>query len=263
MLFYFTGTGNSLHAAQMIAKHENDCIISIHDAVRNGVYHYDLEENEAIGFVFPSYYYGLPSTVLEFIESLELKVTDKNYVYSVVTCGVKTGGTNKMMEGCLAKRGISLSAAFAFKTVDNYISEFRLQSDDGIREILTLAAEDLDVIIEQISRRERGDFDKVKDMFPNMVTKLQYPIYNKIRLTKNFVVNDSCIGCGQCSRVCNSNAIEMRDKRPVWVVESCNLCFACLHRCKFEAIEFGKKTARHGRYVNPNVNWKWLNGKCP
>ena len=45
----------------------------------------------------------------------------------------------------------------------------------------------------------------------------------------------------------------MRERKPVWVKEKCALCLGCLHRCPKFAIQYGKRTQRHGQYTNPNV----------
>lgn len=48
-------------------------------------------------------------------------------------------------------------------------------------------------------------------------------------------------------------AIEMRDNRPIWIKEQCLQCLGCLHRCPVFAIQYGKKTIKHGQFVHPGV----------
>ena len=55
MIFYFTGTGNSLYAAQKLAD-DGEKIVSIVDALRSKTFHYTLKDNEPLGFVFPVYF---------------------------------------------------------------------------------------------------------------------------------------------------------------------------------------------------------------
>ena len=56
MIFYFTGTGNSLYAAQKLADGGEE-IVSIVEALRSKTFHYTLKEGEKLGFVFPVYFY--------------------------------------------------------------------------------------------------------------------------------------------------------------------------------------------------------------
>lgn len=80
------------------------------------------------------------------------------------------------------------------------------------------------------------------------------PIYNNNkRRTAHFRAEESCVGCGLCAKKCPVQAIEMRERKPVWVKEKCALCLGCLHRCPKFAIQYGKNTQRHGQYKNPNV----------
>ena len=47
---------------------------------------------------------------------------------------------------------------------------------------------------------------------------------------------EKCNGCTLCARSCPYQAIEMVDKKAVWIEDRCTLCGACLEACKFEAI---------------------------
>ena len=66
-------------------------------------------------------------------------------------------------------------------------------------------------------------------------------------------MEDGCVGCGLCARKCPVQAIEMRNGRPVWVRDKCVMCLGCLHRCPKFAIQYGRRTKKHGQYTNPNV----------
>jgi NAD-dependent dihydropyrimidine dehydrogenase PreA subunit len=41
--------------------------------------------------------------------------------------------------------------------------------------------------------------------------------------------------------------------RPYWE-GSCTMCFACLHRCPANAVQYGNETQNKGRYINPEVD---------
>ena len=65
MIFYFTGTGNSLYAARKLAD-EGEQIVSIVEALRSKVFHYTLSEGEKLGFVFPVYFYRCPVSAIQY-----------------------------------------------------------------------------------------------------------------------------------------------------------------------------------------------------
>ncbi len=47
---------------------------------------------------------------------------------------------------------------------------------------------------------------------------------------------EKCNGCTMCSRACPYQALEMVDKKALWIEDRCTLCGACLESCKFEAL---------------------------
>ena len=89
MIFYFTGTGNSLYAAQKLAD-EGEEIVSIVEALRSKSFHYTLKDNEPLGFVFPVYFYTVSDPVLELVRNLT--VENAGFVYAVIPCGASIGG---------------------------------------------------------------------------------------------------------------------------------------------------------------------------
>lgn len=67
MIFYFSGTGNSEHAARALLQ-ENEQLISIANAANSETFTFSPAEGENVGFVFPVYFYGLPDTVRRFVK---------------------------------------------------------------------------------------------------------------------------------------------------------------------------------------------------
>ena len=102
MIFYFTGTGNSLYAAQKLAD-EGEKIVSIVDALRSKAFHYTLNEGEKLGFVFPVYFYTVSDPVLELVR--KLTVENAGFVYAVIPCGASIGAAGGLLKSELKKRG--------------------------------------------------------------------------------------------------------------------------------------------------------------
>jgi Fe-S-cluster-containing hydrogenase component 2 len=51
-------------------------------------------------------------------------------------------------------------------------------------------------------------------------------------------------------QVCPVKNIDMVEEKPVWR-HDCEMCCACLHFCPVEAIQYGPKTVKRGRYRHP------------
>ena len=105
MIFYFTGTGNSLFAARTLA-HEGEEVISMIEAVRSKSFHYTLKDNEPLGFVFPVYFYTVSDPVLELVRNLT--VENAGFVYAVIPCGASIGAAGGFLKSELKKRGLEL-----------------------------------------------------------------------------------------------------------------------------------------------------------
>ncbi len=51
------------------------------------------------------------------------------------------------------------------------------------------------------------------------------------------IIEDNCIGCTMCSKVCPNNAIEGDVKKPHSIIQDkCIKCGACMEKCRFKAI---------------------------
>lgn len=249
MIFYFTGTGNSLFAAKRIHEELNHEIIDISRAVEEKKFSYILSENEGVGFVIPVYYYGIPSIVEDFIRNLDLKYTGSPFIFSVMTCGASIGGADRMLKGMLKDREMKLSAVYSLPMVDNFIFGYDLadQADQVIA--LNNAESKLKYIMKSI--QVRGTSDKSSTVLDRMLTGIAYPLYRKGRKTKKFYSDDKCTSCSLCEEICPANAIKMVDGKPEWIKEQCIHCVACINRCPVNAIQYGTATQKRRRYVHP------------
>ncbi len=55
------------------------------------------------------------------------------------------------------------------------------------------------------------------------------------------ILNEKCVGCTLCVKVCPFGAVSMEDKKAVIDLNKCNLCGACVEACKFDAILIREK----------------------
>lgn len=251
MIIYFSATGNSKYIAQRIAAVTGDDIVSVTDCVQANQYQLCLGHDEDLGFVTPTYFWGLPSIVMDFLDRLRLETKGNHYVYHILTCGTSNGMAQHMMAKALRSRGIRLQGSFAVRMVDTWTPIFDLTDQERNQRVTAAAEPQIDAVIRLICNKAVGDFNRSKGLAA--LAPLVYAGYQRLRKTKRFCVLDACAGCGLCAKNCPSKAIELQSGKPVWIRDKCTLCLGCLHRCPEFAIQYGRNTEKHGQYVHPSV----------
>lgn len=240
MIYYFSGTGNSRHAAKVIADAAKDTAVDIVEAIKNGTY--GSADDEITGFVFPVYFWGLPEIIKRFASMPEVKNSLGKYVFCVITCGANTGNADKM----LAKRlGRKLDYSFSLRMPDNYVVMYDPCTKEKAQKFLHHADKELEAICGDINNRETKRAGSTQGGAKSAFVSL---LYNPFRTTKKFFADDNCISCGICAKNCPDNAVKIKDGKPVWVKAKCQHCTACINRCPKSAIQFGKGTAQRHRY---------------
>lgn len=245
MIFYFSATGNSRHAASRIAESLGDRAIPITDCLKKDKFNFIAQTGEKIGFVCPVYNLGLPVTVTDFIKNLNLK-SNGNAVFTVVTYGGFSGGATKMLRELLAEKGIICSAHYSVKMPDTWTPVYDVSNKEKVDKINAKADKSIEKIIRKIRKSAVGNYDFRRLPF----CEGAYKGYENMRRTQTLSVNGSCSGCGLCEKLCPVEAIRIEGGKPVWVKEKCAMCLACLHHCPEFAIQRGEKTAIHGQYVH-------------
>lgn len=252
MIFYFSGTGNSLYAAQKLHENEGGELIDISDAMNKKRFKYMVKEDEKIGIVFPVYFYGLPTVVSEFIHQLTIDGNAKPFVYTVITCGGSIGNADKMLGNLLKQRNLQLNSAFSIKMPSNYVMMYGVPDKEKQNLTLRSAEKQIEEIVGLLKGNKEGDF--VSNRGLSILTPLAYGLYGVFRKTKKFYATEACTSCGLCGEICPSETIKLTSGKPEWINEKCSHCSACINRCPAEAIQYGNSTKR-GRYVNPNVKF--------
>lgn len=245
MILYFSATGNSKYVATRIAEIIHDEMREITDCITDSSF---LFEDEWIGIVTPTYFWGLPSIVNDFLKKSEFHT---DYLYFVATYGTTPGAI-----GALAKEAISnrkVDALYSVRMVDTYTPIFDISTPEKQNAFTANTETEIQTIIGSIN--EKLCNKQMIHSTPAFVVKgIAQPIYNrKARRTSRLSVDANCIGCGLCEKKCPVQAIQMKEGRPVWVKEKCVMCLGCLHRCPKFSIQCGNKTRKHGQYTNPNV----------
>jgi ferredoxin len=247
MVFYFSGTGNSLKVAKTLIKElGNGEIVSM---AKTGEYSL-TKQYDTIGFVYPVYYWGLPKKVVEFITNLDAN-NNAAYYYSIATYGGTVGNGIRQINELLFKKNIILNYGVKLRMVANYIINYDIFNN--IDKCLKRSDKKLLSIISNIKNRKTI---KIKKAYTSIDRIYKKAIQN-ISLAKDYNVNNNCVGCGVCKEICPVKNIELVNKRPVFN-NNCEACVACIQYCPRQAINYKDKTQKRKRYTNPEINYKEL-----
>jgi len=209
-----------------------------------------LEEGENFGLVIPVYSWVLPKIVEDFIKKMNLTVKgSSHYFFPVVTYGTTPGVNDRLANGLLKEKGFSFDAYYSVKMPDTWTPVFNLSDKEKVKKINDQATLDSEKVAADIASKKKGNF--MQRRLPIIVEPFSKLSYANMRKTKHFHVEDTCIGCSLCARNCPIGAIEMEDKKPVWIKQNCLMCLICLHHCPKFAIQYGKNSKKHGQYVHP------------
>ena len=244
MIFLFSATGNSYAVAKRISDEFGIGMNQIASAVRHERYSFDAS-GEDVGFVFPTYFLGLPRMVLEFARNVNIR--NPGRVFCIATCGGSSGGACDQLVEALDGR-LKVDARYDVQMPDDAVFFFDPPTKEKSEAILASAEREIDAIVSSLRKREDGDFRKHKG---DGDWKDVYAKYEDARTTEPFWLTDSCIECRICEEVCPEQAIKVYHRKPVWDEEKCSLCSSCINLCPKKAIQYGEDTVNRGRYMHP------------
>lgn len=239
---YFTATGNCRYVAERIGGK----LLSIPRLMRQE----EIEiTDDAVGVVCPVYAGEMPMMVREFLSKAKIRT---DYFFFIYTYGSGYGEAYAHVELAAREAGMKLSYINAVIMVDNYIPIFDMQN-----QIDTLPQKDvegqLEKICQDIAQRKETSVTITPENEAQMAfykERLAVPILRK-DTALDYTVNNNCIRCGICAKVCPANNITVTDK--VTFSDRCEVCYACLHNCPQNAIHM-KVEKNTVRFRNEHVS---------
>lgn len=250
LIFYFTGTGNALAAANWIIKLAT--IKGIESELVNIAYNPDINElklnqNTLVGFCYPTHGFNAPPIVIKFLR----KFPSTNKKVHFFTLNTRAG----MKASKLFTPGISGLAfilpliillakgykAIGYRPLDlpsNWISVH-----PGLKQkIIDSIFKRCERITNEFSIKilsGKNSFNRLYELPLDIALSpiaLVYYFYGRFVLSKTFIATSDCNLCGLCERECPVNAIKITDSLPYWTYR-CESCMHCMNSCPQRAIE--------------------------
>ena len=248
VIFYYTGSGNSLWAARLLAKELGDTELIAISGYTAGKVEPGLE---AAGLVFPVHMWGVPPPVLKFTE--ELKSLQPQYMFALGVNAGAVANTLVQLKSVLKKKNLTLNSGFSIKMPSNYIPWRGPGTKEYQQQCFDTAGQKIEQIAVVIKNKETRPVEK-GPLWQRIVFTAIYHLAtpNLPKMDRSFKADEKCNKCGICAKVCPAQNISLSDGKPVWN-HKCEQCFACLEWCPQAAIQFGKNTVKYPRYHQPEI----------
>lgn len=243
MVFYFTGTGNSLYIAKQIEENP----ISIPQIIHRKNQEYAAD---SIGIVAPVYGHEVPLMVKDFMQKA---VFHTDYFYMILTYGNRHGGAAELAKKFCDECGIAVNYIRVIMMADNWLPGFDMNKQKRIDKKVE---ENLAVILDDLAAHKNGisevtDTDRIAhQQFLNRMSLMPPDAWQHL-----LRVTDDCSGCGICEKVCPSASVHMVNGKAVHIPGSCQTCLACAHACLQKAIQLTiPEVNSDARYCNEHIS---------
>lgn len=247
VIFYLSGTGNSLYAAKTMAKELEGCRLEGITSYLKAPYEV---QDEVVGIVCPVYCMALPPVVEVFLQQVKMV---PQYIFTVVTMGAMSGQALGQAKELLEQRELRLAYGVTLALPDNSI----VFPSPKVRQekLLNQAPAELGLIVRNIKNRH-DNYNHLSRSFLWQYggTAIGWWVLNSIKQVGQLSCDAAkCVGCGICATVCPAGNITLDEGKPVFG-SACVHCFGCAHWCPQSAISLGSLTPdAKTRYTHPEV----------
>lgn len=247
IIYYFSGTGNSLYAAQKIASELGDKTELLSMSTEPA----DCPADTAavVGFVFPVYDWSIPGCVAEYIRKLQ--INSDAYIFCVATCGSFAMQTLYDFKLLIEEKGMKVAYAAVNHMVGNYVCSYN-PNPNPVKRLLK-ADKELERIIADIRHCKQKNI-RYNPLSALLRDKIALGMIRELpEKDKGYRVNDSCTSCGLCEKICAAKNILIENGKPVFH-HQCFQCMACIAYCPKHAIDYEDKTQKRTKYHHPDIN---------
>lgn len=196
VIFYFSGTGNSLFIARELARRLPGAeTVPMVRAYRNGMRDVPAQ---AVGFVFPVHAFSLPGFVETFIKSLRLR--PNAYLFAAATRGGSACRAFERMDRIFSRQGLCLQSRRFIDMPNNYLTLFKIPWEEEAARLTAQAREQADELAGHILARQVYRPRDPHDSF--MESRVLFPLLERVFKATHFLhygdrlcADAQCTGC--------------------------------------------------------------------
>lgn len=248
VIYYFSGSGNSLAVAKHLAEEIKETeVIHIRELKDKGKID---NKYERVGFIFPVYNVHMPLMVKEIIS--EVRFSSNQYIFGVITHAGSRGMALEELRNIVKLQGGVLSGEFRVRMPGSYIAEYGAFPMSICNYLYKREKNKVKEIALKILNAEETNITNA-----NLLSKLfdnvaQEKLKKTRTMDEGFKVKDCCTSCGICSSICPADNIRLVNSKPTWN-NRCEQCMACIQWCPVKAIEYLDKTKNRKQYTHPEI----------
>ena len=243
LIYCYSGTGNCLDIAKNIAKTLGDTDIVM---MRSEPQITMARKAERVGFVFPCYAGGLPGDVEKYVRNVTLSCD--TYTFGVVCYAGYPGVGMSIIDDIV---DLDYWAGISHQSACIWLMPHGMMMPPMSPKAAQKRSEKFaEKVANDVLNKTKLEKRPGKPLF-NVVESKAWPVMAKSK-AKKLTVSDSCIGCGQCEKLCPRRNIKLVNGKPQFG-NNCIQCLSCLQYCPEQAIHMGGLTKNRARYHNPNV----------